>query len=581
MARPDATSTLRRMLHGLLVAATLSTLTACADGARIGAAPQTPATPATEATTGFVASAHPLATEAGLEVLRRGGSAIDAAVAVQAMLGLVEPQSSGLMGGAILLHYDAASGRVDSYIGRERAPASAGPGMFTDADGHPLSRGDAMLSGHATGIPGALPVLAMAHAAHGKLEWSGLFDSAEQRAEQGFAVTPRMYQHIAGKFPQASAPDVKAMFAREDGTQLQLGDTFRNPAYAESLRTVAARGADALRTGPLADALIARLGQAPNGALVTAEDLQQQVAEHTDPICRPLRAYVVCVPPPPASGVGLLQLMMILDGTDIADRGPDDPRSWLLFAEASRIAYADRDHYVGDPRFADVPVDGLLAADYIAARRALIGAHAATRPPVHGEPAGAPWRNADATDEPGGTSHLVVVDAAGNAVSMTTTIESFFGSGRTVGGMFLNNQLTDFSWGPSAGAANAIAPGKRPRSSMSPVIVLDRDGRLVGAIGSPGGNAIPAYVAKTLVGWLYWKMPLQQAIALPNLVARGKNFNGEADAFAPGLREGLSKLGVDIIAGSGEDSGLHGVEWRDGRLSGAADPRREGVAAGL
>lgn len=575
------TSNLPRALHGLLVAVALSTLAACAGGARPPVVPSASAVPPAPATTGFVASAHPLATEAGLDVLRRGGSAIDAAVAVQAMLGLVEPQSSGLTGGAILLHYDATSGRVDSYIGRERAPASAGPGMFNDAEGRSLSRGDAMLSGHATGVPGTLPALAMAHAAHGRLAWSGLFGAAERRAEQGFAVTPRMHRHIAGTFPQASAPDVKAMFAREDGTQLQPGDTFRNPAYAESLRVVAARGAEALRTGPLADALIARLAEAPNGARVTAEDLQQQVAEHTAPICRPLRVYTVCVPPPPASGVGLLQLMMILDGTDIADRGPDDPRAWLLFAEASRLAYADRDHYVGDPRFVDVPVDGLLAPDYISARRALIGAHAAARPPLHGEPGGAPWRGGDATDEPAGTSHLVVVDATGNAVSMTTTIESFFGSGRTVGGMFLNNQLTDFSWGDATGAANAIAPGKRPRSSMSPVIVLDQEGRLVGALGSPGGNAIPAYVAKTLVGWLYWKMPLQQAVALPNLVARGKNFNGEADAFAPGLREALSKLGVDIVAGSGEDSGLHGVEWRDGTLAGAADPRREGVAAGL
>lgn len=581
MARPGFTSNLPRALHGLLVAVVLSTLAACADGARTAAAPPASVVPPAWATAGFVASAHPLATEAGLEVLRRGGSAIDAAVAAQAMLGLVEPQSSGLMGGAILLHYDATSRRVDSYIGRERAPASAEPGMFKDADGHPLSRGDAMLSGHATGIPGTLPVLSMAHAAYGKLAWSGLFDSAERRAEQGFAVTPRMYRHIAGKFPQASAPDVKAMFAREDGTQLRVGDTFRNPAYAESLRVVAAHGADALRAGPLADALIARLAEAPNGARVTAEDLQQQVAEHTAPICRPLRAYTVCVPPPPASGVGLLQLMMILDGTDIAERGPDDPRSWLLFAEASRLAYADRDHYVGDPRFVDVPVDGLLAPDYISARRALIGTHAAAKPPIHGEPGGAPWRNRDTTHEPSGTSHLVVVDATGNAVSMTTTIESFFGSGRTVGGMFLNNQLTDFSWGEGAGAANAIAAGKRPRSSMSPVIVLGHDGRLVGALGSPGGNAIPAYVAKTLVGWLYWKMPLQQAVALPNLVARGKNFNGEADAFAPGLREALSKLGVGIVAGTGEDSGLHGVELRDGKLAGAADPRREGVAAGL
>lgn len=528
---------------------------------------------------GMVSSAHPLATEAGLEVLRRGGSAIDAAVAVQAMLGLVEPQSSGLLGGAIVLHYDAASGRVDSWIGRERAPAGAGPGMFSDADGRPLSRAEAMLSGRATGVPGALPALELAHAAHGTLEWSSLFESTARRAELGFAVTPRLHRHIAGRFPQASAPDVVALFAGPDGTPLRIGDTFRNPAYAASLRTIAARGADALRSGPLADQLAARVAAPPHAARMTPADLQAEVAERSDPICRPLRAHVLCVAPPPASGVGLLQLMLLLDGTDIAARGPGDPQAWYLFAEASRLMYADRDHYVGDPRFADVPVQGLLDPDYLAARRALIGPRAAAGAPAHGRPPGAPARDADATDEPAGTSHFVVVDAAGNAVSMTTTIESYFGSGRVVGGMLLNNQLTDFSWGPGATAANAIAPGKRPRSSMSPVIVLDRDGGFVGAIGSPGGNAIPAYIAKALVGWLYWDLPLQDAVALPNLVARGERFNGEADAFAPELRAALSALGVDVVAGAGEDSGLHGVAREGHALHGAADPRREGVAA--
>lgn len=528
---------------------------------------------------GLVSSAHLLATEAGLEVLRRGGSAIDAAVAVQAMLGLVEPQSSGLLGGAIVLHYDAESRRVDSWIGRERAPLDAGPGMFTDADGRTLPRGDAMLSGRATGVPGVLQALELAHAEHGALDWGTLFESTALRAEQGFAVTPRLHHHIAGTFPQASVPDLVALFAGPDGRPLRVGDTFRNPAYAASLRTIAARGADALRSGLLADQLAARVAAPPHAARMTPADLQAEVAEHADPICRPLRAHVLCVAPPPASGVGLLQLMLLLDGTDIAERGPRDPQAWYLFAEASRLMYADRDHYVGDPRFADVPVQGLLDPDYLAARRALIGPRAAAGAPVHGQPPGAPARDADATDEPAGTSHFVVVDAAGNAVSMTTTIESYFGSGRVVGGMLLNNQLTDFSWGPGAAAANAIAPGKRPRSSMSPVIVLDRDGGFVGAIGSPGGNAIPAYIAKALVGWLYWDLPLQDAVALPNLVARGERFNGEADAFAPELRGALSALGVDVVAGAGEDSGLHGVAREGHALLGAADPRREGVAA--
>ena len=534
--------------------------------------------PSVGAGSGFVSSAHPLATEAGLDILRRGGTAIDAAIAVQAMLGLVEPQSSGMAGGAILLHYDASSGRIDSYIGRERAPASADPAMFTDDAGRPLDSAQAMLSGHATGVPGVLPALEVAHRAHGKLPWPSLFEAASTRAVQGFEVTPRLQQHIDGKFPQASAPDVVKLFAREDGGPLRTGDTLRNPAYADSLRLIAIHGAAALQSGPLAEAIIARVGQPPHGARMTATDLAGYTVERSDALCRPLRAYVICVAPPPSSGVGLLQLMLLLDGTDIAARGPDDPRAWLLFAEASRLMYADRDHYVGDPEFVSVPVDGLLDPAYLASRRALIGTHAAKAAPEHGRPAAAPALDADATNEPGGTSHFVVVDRDGNAVSMTTTIESFFGSGRVVGGMLLNNQLTDFSWTPGGAAANTIAPGKRPRSSMSPVIVLDRNGGFVGAIGSPGGNAIPAYIGKTLVGRLYWELPLQQAVALPNLVARGNRFNGEAGAFPMELRAKLSALGIEVVAGSGEDSGLHGVFMRDGRFEGAADSRREGTA---
>ena len=568
------------VLRPMLAATLLTLLVACA-APPLRSDAQAASPVADTATSGFVASANPLATQAGLDVLRRGGNAIDAAIAVQAMLGLVEPQSSGPAGGAFLLHYSADDQKIESYIGREQAPASASSVMFNDAEGHPLSRADAMLSGHATGVPGVMPALELAHKDHGRLPWNTLFEPVAERAEAGFEVTPRLQEHIDGTFPQASAPDVKRLFSHPDGTPLRTGEIFRNPAYAASLRRIASDGAAALQRGPLAEAIVERLGQPPRGAQVTLADLASYRVERTEPLCRPVRAYIVCVPPPPSSGVGLLQLMLILDGTDIAERGPDDPRSWLLFAEASRLMYADRDQYVGDPRFVDVPVQGLLDPAYIDRRRALIGERAAAQPPTHGTPEGAPALAPDATDEPGGTSHFVVVDGDGNAVSMTTTIESFFGSGRVVGGMLLNNQLTDFSWSPGGAAANAIAPGKRPRSSMSPVIVLDRDGRFVGAVGSPGGNAIPAYIAKTLVGWLFWNLPMDRAIGLPNLVARGDNFNGEAHAFDPQLRQALSALGVDVESGSGENSGLHGVVLRDGELHGAADPRREGTAAAL
>ena len=566
---PSLVPRVAMLLSALLLAA------GCASTRAPGAAAQ-PAAPA-----GFVGSAHPLATQAGLDVLRRGGSAVDAAIAVQAMLGLVEPQSSGLAGGAIVLHYDAKTRRVDSYLGRERAPASATPAMFSDADGRPLSTAQAMLGGRATGVPGVLPALERAHRDHGRLPWASLFGAATTRAAEGFPVTPRLQRHIAGGFPQAAAPDVVALFAGPNGEPLRTGEVMRNPAYADSLRRVAEHGAAALQSGPLAEAIIARVAAPPLGATMTAADLAGNRVERGDALCRPLREWVLCVPPPPSSGVGLLQVMLLLDGTDIAARGPQDARAWLLFAEASRLMYADRDHYVGDPDFVAVPVDGLLDPAYLASRRALIGTRAAPVAPPHGQPPGAPPASDDASVEPGGTSHLVVVDRDGNAVSMTTTIESFFGSGRVVGGMLLNNQLTDFSWSPGGAAANAIAPGKRPRSSMAPVIVLDREGGFVAALGSPGGNAIPAYIAKTLIGALYWTLPLQQAVALPNLVARGERFNGEAASFAPALRAELSALGVEVVPGSGEDSGLHGALLRAGTLEGAADPRREGVAESL
>jgi gamma-glutamyltranspeptidase/glutathione hydrolase len=279
--------------------------------------------------------------------------------------------------------------------------------------------------------------------------------------------------------------------------------------------------------------------------------------------------------------VALLQALAILDHTDIARRGPNDPKAWLQIAEAERLMYADRDRYVGDPAFVKVPVQGLLDPAYVASRAALVGERAGPAPQA-GTPAGAPVFAPDATVEPGGTSHLVVVDREGNVVSMTTTVESIFGTGRMVGGFFLNNQLTDFSFSPvEAGgrpAANAVAPGKRPRSSMSPVMVLDRQGRLVAALGSPGGNAILAYNLKTMVGVFDWNLSMQGAIDLPNLIARGSSFSGEADRFDAQLRAALAELGVTVRPGVGEDSGLHGVVVRNGKLDGGADKRREGVA---
>lgn len=527
-----------------------------------------------------VAAANPLAVQAGLEVLRRGGSAVDAAVAVQAMLGLVEPQSSGLGGGAFMVYLDGRSGRVTAYEGRETAPAGATPDMFVGADGKPLSYADAVTSGRSTGAPGAIAMLGLAHGEHGRLPWNTLFESATHAAEQGYTVPKRLARFANGDYPQSRLPDARALFARPDGTTVQAGDTLTNPAYARTLRTIAASGSRALLEGDLAARIAARTHDEPRPGTLTVADLAAYRPHEVDPLCRPYRVYVLCVPPPPSSGVALLQMMGILERTDIAARGPADPQAWFLFLEASRLMYADRDQYVADPAYVRVPVQGLLDPAYLDSRAALIGERAGPAPSP-GTPPGLTARlGRDATEEAAGTSHFVVVDRDGNVVSMTTTVESLFGSGRAVDGFFLNNQLTDFSFLPVVDGrpvANAVAPGKRPRSSMAPVIVLDRDGRLHAAVGSPGGSQILTYDAKTLVGLLDWGLTMQQAIELPNVGGRGGEFYGEVAKLAPGVVEGLAERGIVVKGGRGEESGLHGVVVRGGgALEGGADPRREG-----
>ena len=565
--------------------ACLLALAACQPSSQQGdQAPASAAAPAGAANYGAgVAAANPIAVEAGLEILRAGGSAIDAAVAVQAALGLVEPQSSGLGGGAFLLHYDAQTKRITAYDGRETAPAGATPDMFLDEQGQPLPYADAVTSGRATGVPGAMAMLGVAQRQHGQLPWSSLFGGVEHIADEGFVVPKRLARFAGSDFRQATLPDAQALFARSDGSRVQAGDTLRNPAYAATLRQLAERGPRALLEPPIADEIIARTHAEPRPGTLAPPDFAAYRPRLSDPLCRPYRVYVVCVPPPPSSGVALLQLLAILEQTDIAKRGPADPQAWFLFAEASRLMYADRDRYIADPAFVAVPVEALLDPRYVASRARLIGERAGA-PPIAGEPlqlAATSRFGADATAEMAGTSHFVVVDAAGNVVSMTTSVESLFGSGRAVGGFFLNNQLTDFSSRAvedGRPVANAVAPGKRPRSSMSPVIVLDRNGRVLAALGSPGGSAILAYNAKVLVGLLAWHLPLQQAIELPNLIARGKDFGGEAAKFLPEVLAGLAERGVEVKPGRGEESGLHGVVLREGgRLEGAADPRREGV----
>jgi gamma-glutamyltranspeptidase/glutathione hydrolase len=426
-------------------------------------------------------------------------------------------------------------------------------------------------------------MLHMAQKAHGRLAWKDLFTEAEALADQGFAVTPRLAAFAASRAPQAKQPDAVAYFTKPDGQLIQAGDILKNPAYAATLRKIAAEGSAALLEGEIAEAIVRRTTEGVLPGSLTLADLRAYKPKVSEPVCRPYKVYVVCVPPPPSSGAAVLMGLGILSNTDIAAHGPDTVEGWYLFSQASRLMYADRDRYFGDPDFVDVPVQGLLDPAYLKARAALIPPQVAGAPPPPGKPRGAGLRAPDATQEPGGTTHFVIVDGNGNVVSMTTTVESLFGSGRMVHGFFLNNQLTDFSFSPTekdgVAAANAVAPGKQPRSSMAPAVVLDRKGRFVAAVGSPGGNAILAYNLKALVGVLDWKLSMQEAVVLPNLIARGPPYLSEPTRFAPGVVEGLAARGV-VLTGSGgaEGSGLHGVMVTPQGLSGGADPRREGVA---
>jgi gamma-glutamyltranspeptidase/glutathione hydrolase len=537
----------------------------------------------------MVAAANPLAVAAGVKVLKAGGSAADAAVAVQAVLGLVEPQSSGLGGGAFMLYYDAKTRTTTVYNGRETAPAGASATMFEGPDGQPLNHFVGVLSGRSIGVIGAIATLAEAQKDHGRLPWHALFGDAEHLAENGFTISPRLSDESAFFLKLGKTPDAAAFFTKPDGTTYKTGDIFKNPAYAATIRRLAKEGTSALYKGEIAEAMVAKAHEEPRPGTLSLADLAAYHPTKDEPLCLPYHAYVVCAPPAPGGGLGVLEILGILEHSDIGKRGPKDPEAWAEFVEASRLAYADRDHYVGDPKFVHVPSKGLLDPAYDAARAGLMSTDGlAPGAPSFGTPPGATAAGPDHTPEPGGTSDFAIVDAEGDVVSITTTVESVFGSGRTTHGFFLNNQLTDFSFSPTdpdgAPAANAVAPGKRPRSSMSPVIVFDRlpngkPGRFVMALGSPGGNSIIAYVAKALVGMIDWKLSPEAAFALPNIVARGSTVAVEKGAD-PAIAAALKAHGLNVQTDQGEESGLHAVVRTAHGYVGAADPRREGTSVG-
>lgn len=532
----------------------------------------------------MVAAANPLAAEAGMAMLRQGGSATDAAIATALVLGLVEPQSSGIGGGAFMLHYDAAGHDVAAYDGRETAPGSADESLFLDAEGEPMPFWDAVVGGRSVGTPGLLRMLELAHQDHGKLPWARLFQPAIRLAEEGFPVSPRLHELIAGDRFLKRYPATAAYFHDTAGNPLPVGHVLKNPAYAETLRLVAEGGADAFYKGWVAlDIVKAVRSATDNPGLLGYADLRSYKAKRRDALCRPYRQWVVCgMPPPTSGGVAVLQILKQLEHVDLDALAPEpgaapSAEAVHLVAESSRLAFADRNRFLADSDFVEVPVEALLDPLYLAARAALIDPQASmgeARPGLT-----SPQAHSPAQINPPSTSHLSVVDAEGNAVSMTASIESAFGARLMARGFMLNNELTDFSFRPEVEGrpvANRVQAGKRPRSSMSPTLVLDRRGRFVMAIGSPGGSRIIGYTAKTIIAALDWNLSLQQAVTLPHFVNRNGATDLEEGTAIVDAKAALEALGHDVNVRA-MTSGLHGIRRTPAGLEGGADPRREGV----
>jgi gamma-glutamyltranspeptidase/glutathione hydrolase len=536
----------------------------------------------------MVAAAHPDAVAAGLKMLRRGGSAADAAIAVQLVLNLVEPQSSGIGGGAFMLFYDAEKNRTVAFDGRETAPVAATPDMFLTADGTPMKFGAALVGGRSVGTPGTVALLARVFQEHGKLTWPELFAPAIRLAQHGFIVGPRLAKMLASKRGQRLRTYTAAReYFFPGGEPLKAGTRKTNPQFAETLIAIAERGPRAFYSGAIAEDIVAAVRDTPgNPGRLALADLASYDIVRRNPVCHGYRSYRVCGMGPPSSGALTMGLTLgMLTAFDLTGMGRDDPQSWHLLAEASKLAFADRNQYMADGDFVPVPEAGLLHRDYIAKRAAFIRRETAILPPVvHGFPPGAPTPTRAPDNQKGrpGTSHISIVDGTGNAVSMTTTIEGAFGSQLMVRGFLLNNELTDFSFLPSRDGqpvANRVEPRKRPRSSMAPTIVFNADNSLRLVVGAPGGSRIIGYVAKTLVAVLDWNLDIQAAIDLGHVVNRNGATDFEAGTEVEALVPAFKALGHTTRIRD-LNSGLHGIEIVEGKLRGGADPRREGVARG-
>ena len=533
----------------------------------------------------MVAAANPLAVEAGLRMLERGGNAIDAMVAVQLALNLVEPSSSGLGGGAFLLYYDAKERRIHAIDGREVAPAAATPQLFVGADGKPMPFMQGRIGGRSVGVPGTPRLLEVAHLRYGKLPWKTLFDPAIELAEKGFPVSPRFHRLVGEDKGLSDEPAARAYFFDGKGEPKAVGTTIRNPEFAATLRKIAAQGADAYYTGEVARDMVAAVHAHRNPGTLAMEDLAAYRVRDVEALCGMYRAYRLCgMPPSSSGGIAVLQILGELSRFDMAAMRPNSAEALHVVSEAERLAFADRNKYVADDRFVDVPVEGLVDPGYLRGRSQLIAADKSMGKAEAGQPQGVKVAyDDDPVDEIPGTTQISIIDRDGNAVSMTTTIEAFFGSRIMVHGFLLNNELTDFNFLPvedGVGVANSVAPGKRPRSSMAPFLVFDgRTGDLDMTVGSPGGSLIIGYVAKVLVGLIDWKMDMQSAIDLPNFGSRNGPTEIERGTVLETVVPTLKSMGhpVSVIDMT---SGIQGIRRTREGLEGGADPRREGVARG-
>jgi gamma-glutamyltranspeptidase/glutathione hydrolase len=537
-----------------------------------------------QAQTWMIAAANPFAVTAGAEVLADGGSAADAMVAVQAVLGLVEPQSSGLGGGAFLIWYDAASGQITTLDGRETAPLAAGPQLFLDDMGQPLKFFDAVVGGRSVGVPGTPALLQTAHAKWGRKEWAGLYGEAIRLADEGFPVSGRLAAMVAADSKRLSIDPVARAYFLPGGFPLKEGQILQNPDYANTLRALAGQGTGQFYTGKIAKDIVAKVkGAEANPGMLSEIDMSLYQVRERAAVCGRYRDHDVCgMGPPSSGGLSVGQILGMLEGYDLAAMGPQSADAWRLIGDSSRLAFADRGRYIADSDYVPVPAKGLLEAEYLAVRGALLAGDDALSEVTPGFPEfdhALLWADDDAIEFPS-TSHISIVDAEGNALSMTTTIENAFGSRLMVRGFLLNNELTDFSFRSHRDGvpiANRVEPGKRPRSSMAPTIVL-KDGKPVMVLGSPGGSRIIGYVAKTIIAHLDWGMDVQQAVSLPHLINRFGLYELEAGTTATALEGPLAEMGFEVKS-RGLNSGLHVIGVGDG-LSGAADPRREGIALG-